>query len=125
MCIDLILTNDLHTFQSICVIETGLLDFDFQGYLDLTLTIMKKTFKKQRSFKHFSFFRESLIDNLSNQIYVSNDDGFNRFCKLSIDTLNIFAPIKNKFIRTNQMPFITKGLSREIMKRLRLRNSFL
>ena len=108
------------------------MDFDFQGYLDLTLTIVKKTFTKQRSriinyrsFKHFSFFRTSLIDNLSNQIYVSNDDGFNRFCKISIDTLNIFAPIKNKFVRASQMSFITKELSREVMKRLRLRNSFL
>ena len=100
----------------------------------MTLTIMRKTFKNQRpriinyrSFKHFSNeeFRKSLIDNLSNQIYVNNDDGFNRFCKISIDTLNSFTPIKNKFARGNQMPFITKELSREIMKRSRLRNTFL
>ena len=91
-------------------------------------------FKKQRSriinyrsFKHFSNeeFRKSLIDSLSNQIHVNNDDGFNRFCKISIDTLNSFAPIKNKFVRANQMPFITKELSKEIMKRSRLRNNFL
>ena len=95
---------------------------------------MRKTFKKQRpriipyrSFKHFSNneFRSSWIDNLSNQIYVHNDDGFNRFCKISIDTLNSFAPIKNKFVRANQMCFITKEFSREIMKRSRLRNNFL
>ena len=66
----------------------------------------------------------SLIDNLSNKIYVKNDDGCNRFCKISIDTLNSFAPIKNKFVRAYQMPFITKGLSREIMKRSRLTNNF-
>ena len=95
---------------------------------------MRKTFKKQRPriinyrlFKHFSNgeFRKFLIDNLSNQIYVNNDDGFNRFCKISIDTLNSFALIKNKFVRANQMPFITKELSREIMKRARLRYNFL
>ena len=100
----------------------------------MTLTIMRKTFKKQRpriinyrSFKHFSNeeFRKFLIDNLSNQMYVYNDDGFNRSCKLSIDTLNSFAPIKNKFVRANQMPFITKELSRETMKRSTLRNNFL
>ena len=80
-----------------------------------------------RSFKHFSNeeFRKSSIDNLSNQMYVSNGDGFSMFCKISIDTLNSFAPIKNKFVRANQMPFITKKLSREIMKRSRLRNNFL
>ena len=128
-CIDLILTNDPRTFQSTCVIETGLSDFHL-----MTLTIMRKTFKNQRpriinyrSFKHFSNeeFRKSLIDNLSNQIYVNNDDGLNRFCKISIDTLNRFAPIKNKFVRANQMLFITKGLSRETMKRSRLKNNFL
>ena len=68
---------------------------------------MRKTFKKQRPriinyrlFKHFSNgeFRKFLIDNLSNQIYVNNDDEFNRFCKISIDTLNSFTPIKNKFV---------------------------
>ena len=70
-CIDLILTNIPRTFQSTCVIETGLSDFHL-----MTLTIMRKTFKNQRpriinyrSFKHFSNeeFRKSLIDNLSNQ----------------------------------------------------------
>ena len=95
---------------------------------------MRKTFKKQRpriinyrSFKHFSNeeFRKFLIDNLSNQIYVNNDDGFNRSCKLTIDTLNSFAPIKNKFVSANQMPFITKELSRETMKRQTLRNNIL
>ena len=93
-CIDLILTNIRRTFQIICTIETGISDFHL-----MTLTIMRKTFKKQRpriinyrSFKHFSNeeFRKSLIDSLSNQIYVNNDDGFNRFCKISIDTLNSF-----------------------------------
>ena len=39
-CIDLILTNDPRTFQSTCVIETGLSDFHL-----MTLTIMRKTFK--------------------------------------------------------------------------------
>ena len=95
---------------------------------------MRKTFKKQRPriinyrpFKHFSNeeFRKPLIDNLSNQIYVNNNDGFNRFCKIIIDTLNSFALIKNKFVRASQMPFTTKELSREIMKSSRLRNSFL
>ena len=53
--IDLILTNVPRTFQSNCVIETGLSDFHL-----MTLTIMRKTFKRQmpriinyRSFKRF------------------------------------------------------------------------
>ena len=89
-CIDLILTNDSHTFQSTCVIETGL-----SGFHLITMTIMRKTYKKQRpriiiyrSFKHFfnEEFTKYLTDNLSNQIYVNNDDGFTRFCKMSAYT---------------------------------------
>ena len=128
-CTDLILTNVSRTFQSSCVIETRL-----SGFHLLTLTIMRKTFKKQRprinnyrSFKYFSKeeFRKSLIDKLTNQIYVNNNDGFNRFCKTSIDTLNSFVPINNKFFRVNQMPFTTEELSKETMKKSRLRNNFL
>ena len=36
-----------------------------------------------------------------------------------------FAPHKAKHARGNQMPFITKDLSRNIMKRSRLRNKYL
>ena len=88
-CIDLILTKDLRRFQSTCVIETGLSDFHL-------MTLMRTSW----SFKHLSNeeFRKFLLDNLSNQIYVNNDDGFTRFCKISIVTLNSFAPIKNNLL---------------------------
>ena len=88
--IDLILTNVPRTFQIICIIETRLSDFHL-----MTLAIMRKKFRKQRptiinykSFKHFfnEECRKSLINSLSNQIYLNNDNGFSRFCEISIDT---------------------------------------
>ena len=42
-CIDLILTNVPRSFQSTCVIETGLSDFHL-----MTLTVVRKSFKKIR-----------------------------------------------------------------------------
>ena len=39
--------------------------------------------------------------------------------------LNSFALIKKKYARGNQMPFMTKNLSKEIMPRSRLRNKYL
>ena len=42
-----------------------------------------------------------------------------------MDTLNLFAPIKKKYARGNQMPFMTKRLSKEIMTKSRLRNKYL
>ena len=69
VCIDLILTNVPRSFQSTCVVETGLSDF----YL-MTFTFMRKSFKKYlpkiinyRTYKNFSneIYRETLINNLS------------------------------------------------------------
>ena len=127
--IDLILTNVPRSFQSTCVIETGLSDFHL-----MTLTVMKKSFKKfqpriinYRSYKHFSndTFRKDLIDKLSNEELVINDDGMKRFCELSINILNKHAPRKKKYGRGNQMPFFTKQLSKVIMTRSRFRNKYL
>ena len=123
------LTNFPRIFQSTFVIETGLSDFHL-----MAVTVLRKTFKKvrpriinYRSFKHFSneAFRFSFKNNLSNEVYVNNDNGLERFCKTATDTLNKIAPIKKKYARGNQMPFMTKELSKEIMLRSRLRNKFL
>ena len=128
-CIDLILTNVPRMFQSTCAIETGLSDFHL-----MTLTVMRKTFKKlspwiisYRSYKNFSneTFRESLINNLSNEVFSNNDNGLEKFCKTTIDTLNLFAPMKKKYARGNKMPFMTKDLSNKIMIRSRLKNKYL
>ena len=42
-----------------------------------------------------------------------------------MDTLNSFAPMKKKYARGNQMPFMIKDLSKEIMTRSRLRKKYL
>ena len=127
-CIDLMLTNVPRSFQSTCVIETGLPDFHL-----ITLIVIKKSLKKIQpriinysSYKHLSndTFRKDLIDKLSNEKFVINDDGFKRFCELSVNVLNKHAPRKKKYARGNQMPFFTKEFSKEIMIRSRLRNKY-
>ena len=42
-----------------------------------------------------------------------------------MNVLNKHAPRKKKIVRGNQVPFMTKDLSKEIMKRSRLCNKFL
>ena len=44
---------------------------------------------------------------------------------MSIKILNKRAPIKMKYKRGNHVPFITKDLSKAIMKRSKLRNNYL
>ena len=111
------------------MLETGLSDLNL-----MTVTVMRKIFKKLKpriinysSYKHFSneASRESLLHELSKELFVNNDDGLQRFCDIITNIVNRHAPRKRKLARGNQMPFITKDLSKAIMKRSRLRNNFL
>ena len=95
---------------------------------------MRKSLKKYRpkiinyrSYQNFSNekYRETLINNLSKENYINNNDGFQRFCHISLDVLNKHAPCKKKHARGNQMPFFNKELSKAIMTRTKLRNIFL
>ena len=128
-CIDLMLTNVPRSFQSTCIVESGLSDFHM-----MTLTVMRKSFKKfqpkiinYRSYKHFQneAFRETLLKNLSQENFVNNDNGFQRFCSISLNSLEKHAPSKKKYTRGNHMPFFNKDLSKAIMTRTKLRNIFL
>ena len=80
-CIDLILSNTPRSFQSTCVIETGLSDFHL-----MTLTVMKKSFRK---------FHPRLI----------NYRSYKNFSNEAFKT-----PQKIKYVRGNQMPFMTKQI---------------
>ena len=128
-CIDLIPSNVPRNFQTTCVIETGLSDFHL-----MALTVMRKSFKKlkprvikYRSYKHFSneIFRESLLETFSQQAFVNNDYGFEKFCNITLKTRDKYAPRKAKHARGNQILFMKKDLSKNIMKRSRLRNKYL
>ena len=128
-CIDLVLANMPRSFQSTCVIETGLSDFHL-----MTLTVMGKNFKKikpriinYRSYNNFSneYYRKCLFNEFKRETFVNNDRGFEKFRDMSIKLLNKHAPIKIKYKRGNHMPFITKDLSKAIMKSSRLRNNYL
>ena len=68
-CIDFVLTNAPRSFQSICVIETGLSDLHFMALID-----MRKEYRKFQSriisytsYRHFSNekFRINLLYNVS------------------------------------------------------------
>ena len=51
--------------------------------------------------------------------------GLQLFCKVCIETVKNFAPKKRKYTRANQIPFMTKEHSKEIITRSRLKNNFL
>ena len=124
--IDLILTNRYRSFQSTTVAETGLSDFH-----KMTVTVLKTFFKKAppkiityRDYKYYSHkkFRIELESALNeiNLFNISNDE----FASLFMDIFERHAPLKQKYVRANQSPFITKNLRKEFMKRSRLLNAY-
>ena len=71
---------------------------------------MKKFFKKfqrtiirYRSYKNCSndAYRKTLINELSSENSVNNDNCFQRFCNVSLETLNKHASCKKKQARGN------------------------
>ena len=66
---------------------------------------MKKGFKKFQpkiiNYKSYNYFSneaywESLINKLTQENFVNNDDGFQIFCNISLAHLNKYAPCKKK-----------------------------
>ena len=55
----------------------------------------------------------------------NNDLEFDRFKTAFDEAIQRHAPIKRRYVRANQAPFINKKINKEIMKRSRLRNKFL
>ena len=125
--IDLILTNRPRSFQNSQTIETGLSD-----HHSLTITVMRAFFPNQapviknyRDYKHFDddLFRSELLEELYNTKEGTVD--CNVFVEICTNVLNRHAPLKGKYTRANNSPFMNKKLSKAVMNRSRLRNKFL
>ena len=58
-------------------------------------------------------------------MFVNNDYGFEKIYDITLKTLDRYALKKAKYIRSNQMPFMAKDLSKNIMKISRLCNKSL
>ena len=122
--IDLILTNKYRSFQNSHTLETGLSD-----HHKMTITIMRSYFPKQapilikyRNFKNFdkATFRAALHNNLMNCI-----TDYDKFQSIFMETFNKLAPLKAKYVRANNAPYMNKSLNKAIMTRSRLKNKFI
>ena len=127
-CIDLIVTNGPKCFQDTVVFEIGLSDFH-----KMSVTVMKMYYAKQkpsivhyRKFKNFcndSFIKDTKL--LLSKLCDQQNFPFKILKESANITLDKHAPLKKRYVRANQSPFMNKKLSKEIMKRSRLRNKFL
>ena len=124
-CIDLILTNRPRSFQNSTVIETGLSDFH-----KMTITVMKMFYQKQeakviqyRDYKNFD--NETFRNEILHELTCTNVGDYDSFDELITRIFNKHAPIKHKYVRANQGPYMNKILNKAVMNRSRTRNSYL
>ena len=119
-CIDLMLTNNKHSFFGSQTFETGFSDFHHLIYTILKTTYVKLPLKKINfsDYKKFSEtnFRIDLAQNLSNKKHENLGDFEKTFAK----TLQRHVPYKSVLVRGNNKPHVTKSLRRAMIKRTRL-----
>ena len=123
-CIDLMSINRHHSFQNLCVIETGLSDFH-----KMAVTVLRSFLKKVET--KVIFYRDEknftndnywlLIEELSGNLNIANNTALDSFWDICREALNKTAPLKQKFVTANNSPTILRA----IMKGTRLRNRFL
>ena len=107
-CIDLILTNQPSCFQHNKVFETGLSDFHL-----LTVTEFKMSFQKLQP-KVINYRNHKSFDNEKFRLDIFkinlNTTGLEGFMKTVSRIFNKHAPIKRKYTRAYEAPFMTKDL---------------
>ena len=122
-CIDLFLSNSYQSFQNTTAVATGLSDFH-----KMVVTVLKTTFPKAppkiihyRDYKHFNIhaFRGEL------KLCLTNTSSYAEFEEIFLKILNKHAPAKQKVLRANDKPYMTKALRKAIMRRSSLKNKFL
>ena len=108
-CNDLIITNRQKCFQK------------FSDFHKMTLTVMKLFCKKQkatiipyRSYKHFSneAFMADVRNRISQVTSQDNDLEFDLFKAALNEAIQRHAPIKQRYVRANQAPFINKTIKK-------------
>ena len=114
----------VHSVQNTMTISTRLSDFH-----KIIITVLKSSFTKlmaremhHRDYKNVSnnSFREDLtlsLDRISK--------GFDSFEDTFMKTLNRHVSMKKKFVRANEVTYITKALQRAIMKRFEVESKYL
>ena len=125
-CIDLILTNRYRSFQHTTTFETGLSDFH-----KMIVTVLKTTYKKTgptvinyRDYKNFSeqTFKRELKEELDS--IEQTDLDYSSFQNCFEKVLDKHAPMKKKYARANDGPFMNRVLRKATMLRSRLKNRY-
>ena len=120
--IDLIITNHKTNFMKSDICETGLSDHQKMVY-----SFLRETFAKGNPKTiYYGCFKNFEQDKFNEEVKkrISIDLSFEAILEILESTLARFAPYKDKKVRYNKNPFMTKQLRKEIMVRSKLRYKF-
>ena len=80
------------------------------------------TYRDYKNYNHDDFCKE--VNDILN-LYYDEDIDYNIFFNTFLDTLNRYAPKKQKHIRAYQCNFMDKEIKKTVTTRSRLRNKYL
>ena len=125
--IDVFLTNHKHCFQGTRAIETGLSDHHCLIISSLKSRFQKLPPKKLVYRDKKNFDEKSYLNDLKmldfNEI-CSKANAYNALSEKVREIIDKHAPLKTKYLRGNNAPFMTKELRKAIMNRSRLTNRY-
>ena len=128
--IDILLTNRPRSFHKTSIFKTGISDLHklilsfFRSYFT---RIQPKTieYRKYATFDKGKFLHDLDQELLKGAIYQNNEGMYSIFTRIFQNVLNKHAPLKQKKVRGNHAPFMTKDLSKAIINKSQTRNRYL
>ena len=95
-----------------------------------TRVIFCKTETKSNELPQLKFFkntlfRDQILNKLRNSTLQISDKDLKYFKETCLSIVNTIAPLKSRFIRVNQAPFINKEIQQTVIVRSKLRKKFL
>ena len=97
----------------------------------MSITVLKSYFKKKQPkivlYHDYKAFSNTNVIEYLNSILISHDTNnidYDVFQQIVMNLLDVFVPIKCKYIRANDGPFMNKELQKAVMHRFRLKNKF-
>ena len=123
-CLDLYITNSHRSFQGTTTVATGLSDCH-----KMVVTVLKTTFPKAKPrtivYRDYSSYSaEEFGRDLQRNLNVIQGGFYQSFDDVFMNTLQYSYPFKNKTIRANQQPYVTREMRKGIMTRSRLQNRY-
>ena len=90
-----------------------------------TLARSKPGSPTSTKFSNDTFFRDQVLNKLRNSNFQISDKDLKHFKETYLSAVNKIAPLKSRFIRAKQAPFINKEIQRVVMVRSKLRKKLL